>query len=170
MIPFDCTFAFHIEDRFSDAILICCRVYAKIICIKIHINFSLLSCLAHNCDFVGRILFCGIWLNILWKNTQLRAYGPINFGIWIADFGSKDERTRSSDKERLGRVFKGIFGLLERMVAFVGLVLFRKIVNVVYILKILILCPKDGFMGASGGQDDTVGHGYFVFKTYFCSL
>jgi hypothetical protein len=47
---------------------------------------------------------------------------------------------------------------------------FWKIVNAFHTLKILILCPKDGFMGAGGGQDDTVGHGYLVFKAYFCSL
>jgi hypothetical protein len=80
----------------------------------------LLSCLAHNCDFVGRVLFCGIWLNILWKNTQLRAYGPIDFGIWISDFGFKDERSRYLDEERLRGVFIGLFGV-ERMVTFVGL-------------------------------------------------
>jgi len=70
----------------------CCRVYAKIICILIHINFGLLSCLAHNCDFVGRILFCGIWLNILWKNAQLRAYGPLilEFRLRILDLKTRE--------------------------------------------------------------------------------
>lgn len=30
---------------------------------------------------------CGNRRRILWKNTQLRAGGPINFGILIAEFG-----------------------------------------------------------------------------------
>ena len=64
---------------------------------------------------VNRKRICGISLKKLGENPQLRTYGSNNFGIWIADFGFRDERGLDLNTKRLQRVFADLIQYVKAL-------------------------------------------------------